>query len=126
MKCPFSFLRKSGDLTARIADPASTVLPKFHSGIDDKFIRLEDVGELNDQMRMIGLTEADLALLRKIHPVMEQHMDAIIDSFYQSVLGIDNLKEIIVQHSTIDRLKRTLRDHLLEIFNGKVDESYVS
>ncbi|SMF68809.1 heam-based aerotactic trancducer [Paenibacillus uliginis N3/975] len=126
MKSPFSFLKKSGEVTVKTLDSASTVEPMYDSDIEDRFIYLENVGELNDQMRMIGLTEADLALLRKIRPVMEQHMDAITDAFYQSVLDIDKLREIIVQHSTIDRLKRTLRDHLLEIFKGEVDEAYIS
>lgn len=92
----------------------------------EEYIQLDGVDELNEQMRVIRLTEADLALLRKIRPRMEQNMDAITERFYQSVVDVEKLREMIVKHSTIDRLKRTLRDHILEIFNGKVDESYVS
>ena len=125
MKCPFSFLKKSEDSTAQIADLSSSRVQAMDSALE-VYIQLDGVDELNEQMRMIGLTEADLALLRKIRPRMEQSMDAITERFYQSVVDVEKLRETIVKHSTIDRLKHTLRDHLLEIFNGKVDESYVS
>lgn len=56
---------------------------------------------------------------------MEQKLEAITDAFYQSVVDVDKLRDIIVQHSTIERLNQTLRDHLLEILNGEINEAYV-
>lgn len=126
MKFSFSRLKKSGNLTTGTSDSASTDIPTINSGLEDIYVCLEGAGELNNQMRMIGLTEADLALIRKIRPVMERNMDAITDAFYQSVVDVEKLREMIVKHSTIDRLKRTLRAHLLEIFKGVVDEAYIS
>ncbi|MFC7678153.1 protoglobin domain-containing protein [Paenibacillus sp. GCM10028914] len=117
MKCPFSFLKKTN---------ASTSTNTNEMNLKKKYLQLEDATELNEQMRMIGLTEDDLMLLRKIRPRMEENMDAITEAFYQSVVDVEKLRETIIRHSTIDRLKRTLRDHLLEIFNGEVNEAYVS
>ncbi|MGY5345973.1 protoglobin domain-containing protein [Paenibacillus glucanolyticus] len=51
---------------------------------------------------------------------MEQKLEAITDAFYQSVVDVDKLRNIIVQHSTIERLKQTLRDHLFQILNGEI------
>lgn len=126
MKCPFSFLKKTGDSAVKRTDSSSTITNVMNSGLDKQYIQLENVNELNEQMRMIGLTEADLSLLRKIRPRMEANMDSITEAFYQSVVDVDKLRDLIVQHSTIERLKRTLRDHLLEIFNGEINEAYVS
>lgn len=84
----------------------------------------EPLGELNDQMRMIGLTEEDLQLLRQLRPQMEERLEEITEAFYQSGVGVDKLREIIVEHSTIERLKQTLKDHLLEIWNGDINEAF--
>lgn len=127
-KCPFSFMHA---LTARnnnVDSPASRSLDfkdQNHS-VAESFHKLEGHGELNEQMRMIDLTEADLNLLRRVKPVVEQNIDYIIDQFYNSVLGVNKLEAIILEHSSIDRLKTTLRGHILEIFNGKVDDEYIA
>ncbi|OMD59458.1 hypothetical protein BSK62_27135 [Paenibacillus odorifer] len=127
-KCPFSFMHA---LTARnnnVDSPASHSLDfkdQNHS-VAGSFHKLEGHGELNEQMRMIDLTEADLNLLRRVKPVVEQNIDYIIDQFYNSVLGVNKLEAIILEHSSIDRLKTTLRGHILEIFNGKVDDEYIA
>ncbi|MFD1267635.1 protoglobin domain-containing protein [Paenibacillus motobuensis] len=38
---------------------------------------------------------------------------------------MDKLKEIIEQHSTIERLKQTLEGHLLEMFNGEIGQEFI-
>jgi heme-based aerotactic transducer len=90
------------------------------------FHTLEGHGELIDQMRMIDLTEADLDLLRRVKPIVEQNIDYITDQFYNSVLDVNKLKDIILEHSSIGRLKTTLREHITELFDGKVDEEYIA
>ncbi|WP_187355585.1 globin-coupled sensor protein [Paenibacillus tengchongensis] len=92
--------------------------PSFHS--------LEGHEELNEQMRMIELTEEDLALLRRLKPGVEQEIDYITDQFYNTVLGVDKLEAIILEHSSIERLKKTLKQHIIEIFDGDINESYIA
>ncbi|NGM85395.1 chemotaxis protein [Paenibacillus sp. 7124] len=75
---------------------------------------------------MIDLTEADLELLFKLKPAIERNIDKITDGFYNSVLGVDKLEQIILEHSSIERLKQTLRDHIVEIFDGSVDSHYIA
>ncbi|WP_379136855.1 protoglobin domain-containing protein [Paenibacillus sp. sgz500958] len=87
---------------------------------------LDGQDELNEQMRMIDLTERDLTLLRSMKPAVERNLDYITDQFYNTVLGVDKLENIILEYSTIDRLKKTLHDHILEIFDGDVDEKYIA
>ena len=64
--------------------------------------------------------------MRDLRPQMEERLEEITEAFYQSVVGVDKLKKIIVEHSTIERLKQTLKDHLLEIWNGDINEAYVA
>ncbi|MDQ0195972.1 heme-based aerotactic transducer [Paenibacillus wynnii] len=98
--------------------------PSFSTGAS--FHALEGHEELNEQMKMIALTEEDLNLLRGMKPGVERNIEYIIDHFYNSVLGVEKLEEIIIEHSSIDRLKKTLRDHIIEIFDGKVDQAYIA
>ncbi|MNZ86579.1 hypothetical protein D3C78_1054010 [compost metagenome] len=71
---------------------------------EDFFHTLEGYDELNEQMRMIDLSESDLNLLRRVKPSVEKNIDYIIDQFYNSVLGVDKLEAIILEHSSIERL----------------------
>jgi len=119
MKYPFAFMKRN----------AVNVVPsreRLHHEEEEEYIYHETLGELNEQMRMIGLTEGDLQLLRQVRPQMEIRLDNIIETFYQSVLDVEKLKNIILEHSTIERLKQTLKAHLLEICNGDINEAYVA
>ncbi|WP_221800087.1 globin-coupled sensor protein [Paenibacillus typhae] len=90
------------------------------------FHTLSGHDELNEQMRMIDLTEEDLSLLRLMKPTVEREIDYITDQFYNTVLGVNKLEAIILEHSSIERLKRTLKEHIIEIFDGNVDEQYIA
>lgn len=88
-----------------------------------------DVGadrELLIQMNMIDLTEQDLFVLQSIDALIREHIDEITASFYNSVTNVDNLKRLIEEHSTIERLSATLKKHILEMFHGVVDVEYIA
>lgn len=117
MKCPFAWMKRS------LEDGVQPAV-KLRNSEEVRYVYQEPLGELNDQMRMIGLIEEDLQLLRDLRPQMEERLVEITEAFYQSVVGVDKLKKVIVEHSTIERLKQTLKDHLLEIWNGDINEAY--
>lgn len=128
-KCPFSFMHgmfpnhsneeaSASHLEGRMGHHISATENAYHS--------LEGHDELNEQMRMIDLTEEDLYLLRRIKPVIEREIEYITEQFYSTVLAVDKLEAIIIEHSTIERLKRTLHDHIIEIFDGDVNEQYIA
>ncbi|WP_165921219.1 globin-coupled sensor protein [Paenibacillus albiflavus] len=81
--------------------------------------------ELVSQMKLIGLTVEDLKMIKKLQPLIEEHIDEIITGFYQSVLDIPKLKQMIAKYSSIDRLRATLKQHLLQMFCGTIDEEYI-
>ena len=86
---------------------------------------LQKDSEIAKQLALIGLGKPEIQLARRILPLVEPHLDEIVDFFYQQVLTIDKLRAIIDEHSTIERLKQTLRAHLLEMFSGKFDEQFL-
>ena len=73
----------------------------------------------------LGLTEADLALLAELAPLIERHADEIVDGFYVNVQHYPELEALI--HgvgSNMERLKRTQRAYLLELFKGELGPDY--
>lgn len=125
-KCPFSFMHALSSRSKKVDLPAPHSLDtKPHNKSPEDFHALEGHDELNEQMRMIDLSEDDLNLLRRVKAIVEENIDYITDQFYNTVLGVNKLEAIILEHSSIERLKATLREHIIEIFNGTVDEEYI-
>ena len=68
--------------------------------------------KLQKQLNMLKLTDTDLKYLCALQPYIEKNISDIIDSFYD-VLGMDSsLVGIINNHSTVERLKVTLKKHI--------------
>lgn len=81
--------------------------------------------KLQKQLNMLKLTDTDLKYLCALQPYIEKNISDIIDSFYD-VLGMDSsLVGIINNHSTVERLKVTLKKHIYEMFGGVIDEEFI-
>ncbi|RAK18230.1 heme-based aerotactic transducer [Anoxybacillus vitaminiphilus] len=113
----FTFFRKkrensNADIAEVLSSPASPV-------------HLQDA-VMDKQLEMIELTKRDLALLTELKPFIEEKIDFIVTRFYDTLQTEQSLVEIINRHSSIDRLKQTLRIHVIEMFSGKIDEEFIS
>ncbi|WP_028545077.1 globin-coupled sensor protein [Paenibacillus taiwanensis] len=93
--------------------------------LDSGSCRIDVPQAMLNQLRMIGLTTRDLAMLKQLRPHVEDSIDKTIDSFYDTVNKEKQLSDIIRKHSHTDRLKLTLRPHLMQLFEGKIDEVYI-
>lgn len=127
-KCPFSFMHgiQSRNNNEATPDKRSKDSENHTPATTATVHSLHGHEELNEQMRMIDLTEEDLDLLRMMKPIVEREINYITDQFYNTVLGVNKLESIILEHSSIERLKGTLKQHIIEIFDGKVDEQYIA
>lgn len=76
------------------------------------------------KMQMLQLTEQDLKVTMCIQPLVEEHIDEIVHSFYQTIFQVSELKNIIEKHSSVERLSRTLRGHIIELFSGVIDDAF--
>lgn len=88
-------------------------------------IRLHEVEQMRHQMDFIEFTEEDLRWLKVMQPWVEAHLDQVTTAFYDALLQVDQLRAIIHRHSTVERLKGTLRNHLMEMFNGQIDADFI-
>src|SRR5690554_4365005 len=80
--------------------------------------------EIENQIKLTRITKKDLQIARKIAPLIKEHSKDMVDHFYEIILQVDELKELIKKHSTTDRLKQTLTRHMGEMLSGKLDEAY--
>ncbi|MGG1551020.1 protoglobin domain-containing protein [Paenibacillus ferrarius] len=81
--------------------------------------------ELMKQLHMIELAGDELRISKLVQPLISSHIDEIVGSFYATVLEVDKLKQLITEHSTVERLKGTLKRHLIEMFDGQIDSQFV-
>lgn len=85
-----------------------------------------DAAEYSKRKRFIAFSEADVSLLRELAPLVEAHADDIVDRFYENIQRYPELLEIIQRAgSSIERLKKTQRRYLIELFEGEYGEAYV-
>lgn len=88
-------------------------------------IDLDPTSEYVTQVQMISLTEENLAHLKVLQPLVKEKLDEIVSNFYKNIGKQPALMQIINDHSTVDRLKKTLQKHIFEMFNGVIDQSYI-
>ncbi|CAH0164920.1 Heme-based aerotactic transducer HemAT [Peribacillus sp. Bi96] len=77
------------------------------------------------QVNIIDLNEFDLKLIHAFRAAIEPQVERVVDAFYQTILQVPDLKRIITQHSTVEKLRKTLISHMLSLFNGVIDDEFV-
>lgn len=88
-------------------------------------VKIDLSSELNQQRQLIQLTLEDLAYLRSYRPYIQEALPQLVHLFYRHLEEIEELKQMINQHSSSDRLKVTLTTHIGEMFEGVIDSAYI-
>lgn len=77
------------------------------------------------QLQIIGLTEEDLHIIRSIKPYVEAEIKEIVEIFYEVIGNETKFQNMIASHSTSERLHSTLKKHMIEMFDGRIDDSFI-
>jgi PAS domain S-box-containing protein len=80
--------------------------------------------EHKQRLQFIGLTPHDADLLQQLRPLFEANVPAVVDAFYDHLLGFPETAQLLRDHTTVERLKKLQRDYLLRIVVGTFDEAY--
>ena len=78
------------------------------------------------QLEMIQLKDRDLQILKLVQPTFKENINKMTTGFYDRVMEVPYLTDIINSHSTVNRLKQTLQSHLIEMFDGQINDAFVS
>ncbi|TCZ76376.1 chemotaxis protein [Paenibacillus albiflavus] len=114
------------NLLGRSARKEKSVWIHQANQMKDANLFVNERSDIMTQLNLINLTEEDLRIVRCIQPLIAEHIDEMVAAFYGSVLKVNKLHNIIETHSTVDRLRDTLKVHLTELFSGVIDEQFVS
>ncbi|WP_458414780.1 protoglobin domain-containing protein [Schinkia sp. CFF1] len=82
--------------------------------------------EIRFQLEMIQLKERDLQILKLMQPTIKENIDKMTTGFYDRVMEVPHLTDIINSYSSVNRLKQTLQSHLIEMFDGQINDVFVS
>ncbi|MEK4427261.1 globin-coupled sensor protein [Solibacillus sp. FSL K6-1523] len=94
--------------------------------ISDVAVKLEYINNLKvrKQIQMLNLTEEDLKYLKVFKPHIDKNIEMVVGEFYQNLGMESSLTNIISNHSSVERLKLTLKRHICEMFEGIIDDEY--
>lgn len=81
--------------------------------------------KLQKQLQLLNLTVEDLAIIKQIQPLAKDLIPEMVNQFYAAISLSQDLLDIINRTSQIDRLKVTLHKHLSDIFESRIDDSYI-
>ncbi|WP_176706682.1 globin-coupled sensor protein [Paenibacillus hemerocallicola] len=126
-KCPYHAFTSMFRNSSSAKPEAGPVLSEIRLRERDAAPKGDTLGnpEWTDQLKMIDLTEDDLRIIRGIQPFILERIDEVVDAFYKTVIDVEGLRSIIEKHSTVERLRETLRHHLTEMFSGRLDDEFV-
>ncbi len=79
-----------------------------------------------DLQTYIGWNDEDAQRVRSLQPILEPHFSSLIDDFYSEIQRHSATRAVITGgDAQVERLKRTLRDWLVDLFSGNYNREYV-
>ncbi|MGE7603067.1 protoglobin domain-containing protein [Peribacillus sp. NPDC097675] len=97
----------------------------YMKNMDQVGILIKKYPSVLTQIEMIHLTKKDLCIIRSLQVYVKEHIIKIVDNFYKNLEKEPSLMMIINEHSSVDRLKTTLHNHMFEMFSGSIDDEYI-
>ena len=79
---------------------------------------------IENQVHMIDLTKEDLRTISNLQPFVHEQIEHIVGRFYENLENEPSLLKIINDNSSINRLRKTLEQHITEMFAGVIDRTY--
>ncbi|MCA1855703.1 EAL domain-containing protein [Massilia oculi] len=84
-----------------------------------------DQQEVAERMAFLELRPEDLVLLRELHALAAQDSDTFSDGFYEHILAFPQLRSLVGDDSTIQRLKHAQAAYFRSLTAGDYDGGYI-
>lgn len=84
-----------------------------------------DQHEVERRIAYFEITQEDLDRLAAHRSFAEQHMDEVVERFYDLILEHPETAAFMEDAERMRRLKRLQRSYFLNLFDGKIDQAYV-
>ncbi len=83
-----------------------------------------DMKEISRRMSFIGMSNLDVALLSEMKDFGKKYADQVVSAFYKHLLAFREPRLLLKDQGTIDRLKSSQKNYLIEVFQGRFDKAY--
>lgn len=84
------------------------------------------IPEIESRFGLLDLSKNERELLFSQKNIINDHIDKIIDDFYDLQLSNPDVALIIGDLDTLTRLKSVQKDYVLELFGGNYDQDYIN
>lgn len=81
--------------------------------------------EIIKRLEYLQISEDDSKVLLEAKPLIAKNIDCIINEYYESLLKYSEVSRIIGDADSLSRLKKYVRQYVLDLFNGEYGEEYV-
>lgn len=87
---------------------------------------IAEVGErVTERLSFLGVDQDTLAHVKEAATTIYPFKAEIVSRFYQSITNVPHLQKIILDNSSLERLKKTLEVHLEQFLTAEVNHEYV-
>lgn len=78
--------------------------------VDKQQVVLKTTNEdLIQKLRLIHFEEYDLKVLKTIQPIVEENMPMLVRKFYDTIMIVPELEEMIETYSSVERCNRQVK-----------------
>lgn len=82
--------------------------------------------DIDNRKSLLSLSDEDFKRLKAYRPIIENRIDALVETFYQMQTSVAEIALLIGDADTLDRLKNAQRRYVLDLFSGLYDLEYVN
>lgn len=120
-----SHLQLGGD---RMDDPGEASVQGWASALDLTLAEQMQITqmEIDHRLRLLGLHDRDVEILKGCRPTVVLHLDRIVDEFYRIQRREPEISLLIGDQETFRRLHASMKRYIVELFDGYYDAQYVN
>ncbi|MBE1554037.1 methyl-accepting chemotaxis protein [Sporosarcina limicola] len=78
-----------------------------------------------ESLTFMGIDENTLRNVREAASILEKYKDELVTTFYDQIISVSHLQELIGTHSTVDKLKKTMEQYVEQFLKAEVNQNYV-
>lgn len=88
-----------------------------------------DISEIEERVKeklmFLNINQDTLNHVREAAQILNPYKDEIVHLFYEKLQLVDHLKQMIHEHSTLDRLRKTMDRYLDQFFQAEITHEYI-
>ena len=81
--------------------------------------------DLEQRIAYLDLSPSDLELLAELRPILEEHAEALVATFYRHLLSFPATRKLLGDREVRERLLHAQREYLLSLAGPTLDEAFV-